>query len=100
MCAYDGVSPYTRTNMSMGVENVKITSVETIGMATFITGTGFTEWSQLTVDGDKEDTYFINENTLMILNTDIPDGATVYGTQVADNGTVLGITNTYIYRKK
>ncbi len=98
--AYDGVSPYLPTNMRMGVEDIVIEDVETVGEATFIMGRNFTEWTRLRVNGSTVDTYYINENTLMILETDIEDGSAIYGMQVSDGNALLSMTNTYIYHRK
>ena len=67
--AYGGESPYRKTEMKMGLEEISITSVSVGDTAVGISGTGFTGSSVIYVNGRRqEDTLFISRDRLLLPN--------------------------------
>lgn len=68
--AYGGVSPYSPTNMQMGIDEILISKIQPVtidgGNYVEVIGENFTKSSIVTVNGDNYDTEFIDTNTLRI----------------------------------
>jgi hypothetical protein len=93
---YDGVNPYQPTNLQMGTVPIKIYSAEIIDDHIYITGSGFTQWSQASINRETVDTIYINSNTLQIhLPDTISRTLNIYVDQVTDEGISLSRTETY-----
>lgn len=92
---YNGENPYKSTKLNMGTKKIYVSKVEAIGDAVFITGSGFTEWSRVKVNGEYVNTMFINSSTLLILTDDLTPDYTITVAQVTQNETVLGETEPF-----
>ncbi|MDD4125317.1 MAG: LTA synthase family protein [Eubacteriales bacterium] len=92
---FNGVNPYEPTELQMGTYKIKISKVEVIGDAAFITGSGFTEWSRVRVNDTEIETIFINGNTLLILAENLSPDYSVTVAQITKNETILSETEPY-----
>jgi phosphoglycerol transferase MdoB-like AlkP superfamily enzyme len=67
--AYGGASPYERTDMKMGLEEIVVNEVVFGDTTVEIRGSGFTEYSVVYVNGKRnEDTVFVSPERLLIPN--------------------------------
>lgn len=63
---YNGTNPWKRTNMRMGVADIKVTDVVTIGDKYYIKGENFTEYSKITLNGKILDTEYLGPTVLLL----------------------------------
>lgn len=89
---YDGVTPYQRTDMRMGVKDVAVTSALLREDTVIVRGENFTPFSVVYVDGKALDTFYIDQHTLTAhkgLLTRLAENAQIRVCQVDADGTVL-----------
>ena len=94
---YDGLSPYEPTDLQMGFDPIRITDVFSVGGSVYVMGKNFTESSFVFIDGKKQDTVFLNENTLMVSDKELEGGEEVYVAQLTDVSAQLSSTEVFIY---
>ena len=94
---YDGLSPYETTDLQMGFDPIRITDVSSVGGSVYVMGKNFTESSFVFIDGKKQDTVFLNENTLMVSDKELEGGEEVYVAQLTDVSAQLSSTEVFIY---
>lgn len=94
---YDGLSPYEPTNLQMGFDPIRITDVSSVGGSVYVMGKNFTESSFVFIDGKKQDTVFLNENTLMVSDKELEGGEEVYVAQLTEVSAQLSSTEVFIY---
>ncbi len=70
---YGEKNPFEKTDMKMGVEDIKIEKVVKIGDKYYIKGENFTEYSKITLDGKTLQTIYLGENILGLLDDVDPD---------------------------
>ncbi len=73
---YNGTSPFVATNLQMGVNEIKITSIVQIGDKYYIQGENFTSYSKVNLDGSILDTTYIS-STLLELEEEVDPSAVV-----------------------
>lgn len=94
---YDGLSPYEPTDLQMGFDPIRITDVSSVGGSVYVMGKNFTESSFVFIDGKKQDTVFLNENTLMVSDKELEGGEEVFVAQLTDVSAQLSSTEVFIY---
>lgn len=94
---YDGLSPYEPSDLQMGFDPIRITDVSSVGGSVYVMGKNFTESSFVFIDGKKQDTVFLNENTLMVSDKELEGGEEVYVAQLTDVSAQLSSTEVFIY---
>lgn len=94
---YDGLSPYEPSDLQMGFDPIRITDVSSVGGSVYVMGKNFTESSFVFIDGKKQDTVFLNENTLMVSDKELKGGEEVYVAQLTDVSAQLSSTEVFIY---
>lgn len=83
----------------MGVKDAEITEVlEQLDGTCSIYGENFTKQSKVYINGDKQDTTFMNNTRLDLLETDLEDGDTIMVAQVGSSNTIFRTSKTYEYR--
>ncbi len=92
--AYGGVSPHLPTELQMGVSEIKVSGIRRENENAYVYGEGFTEWSQVIIDGNQVDAIFIDGNTLMIAAGDMEPGVSLVVAQIGDK-TILSETSIY-----
>lgn len=93
---YGGKDPYAPTELKMGSVPITISSAEWSDGILYVYGDGFTEWSEILIDGSRFDTELIDYNTLSV-ETDKPEaGQEISVQQKSSNLTVLSISEAYI----
>lgn len=98
--SYGGRLPFKATDLQMGVIEITITDVYIFGNHTYVKGTGFTEASQIFVNGSHEDTEYIDDNTLILSGIKLDDGDKIKVSQIADFiSPPLSSTSSFTYRE-
>ena len=92
--AYGGENPHLPTELQMGVSEITISGLRQVYENAYVIGAGFTEWSQVFVDGKKVATKYIDSSTLMISAAEVEPGAGLVVAQFDDN-TLLSKTSIY-----
>ena len=97
--AYNGTNPYPASELIMGVEDTSIVGIHPSAYAgyTSISGTNFTRWSKVYVNGDKVPTYYVNSSRLRIPEEYLSDGDTVVVNQMGSSDTVFRSTPEFYY---
>lgn len=92
---YGGVNPYIEKPLHMGVFDVTIKNVREKGEVIFIEGENFTPWSMVYIEDKPKQTYFIDENTLIIPVEAYKD-KNIYVAQVNNDKIVLSQSEPFI----
>lgn len=96
---YGGESPYLKTDIVLGTEPVTLESVDISSSGTVIvTGENFTASSKIEINGElMEDTIFVDNETLMLRDTEMRLYDTISVAQQSNSSThkVLSRTDTY-----
>lgn len=90
---FDGVNPYEPADMKMGSCPVQVTGVFEDDGNLYIKGRNFTRFSRVYIDGNEEDTVFVNRFTLMVQGEKASEGQEFCVAQVTDKGVALGFSN-------
>ena len=85
------------TDLQMGFDPIRITDVSSVGGSVYVMGKNFTESSFVFIDGKKQDTVFLNENTLMVSDKELEGGEEGYVAQLTDVSAQLSSTEVFIY---
>ena len=80
------------TNMTLGTKEITVDGYEIVGDTLYIKGKNFNKFSEITLNGDEEETVFINSETLA---TNLEKFETITVRQISDKGEVLGETKPY-----
>lgn len=85
------------TDLKMGIRDIRITGVSTVGENTYVRGENFTPYSRVYVNGLTRSSTFVNENTL-VLGGFLPDKKDVFRVaQIADGLFQLSTTENFIW---
>ncbi len=99
--AYDGVNPYSVTNMVMGYKDIKIINARNIVGHAIVTGENFTQNSVVRINGEDVSTTFSSENELILDEVELEDGDSIAVVQeTSDDGDELSSTSIYVFRQK
>lgn len=97
--AYDGVDPYERTDMRLGLYDISLDSVELVSWVDYtyrIKGANFTPSTEVKLNGEWYDTVFINSSTLMITGTELNDFDTLQICQRSNSSTRRALTKSHL----
>jgi phosphoglycerol transferase MdoB-like AlkP superfamily enzyme len=92
---YGGVNPYIEKPLHMGVYDITIKNVRDKGEVIFVEGENFTPWSTVYMDDKPKQTYFIDNNTLIIPYEEYKE-KNIYVAQVNNEKIVLSQSETWI----
>ncbi len=97
--AYNGTEPYPASDLVMGVEETSIAGIYPSSFAGYVSvsGTNFTRWSKVYVNGEKVPTYYVNGSRLRVPEEYIADGDTVVVNQMGSGDSVFRSTPEYFY---
>lgn len=97
--AYNGTNPYPASELVMGVEDTSIAGIYPSAYAGYasISGSNFTRWSKVYVNGDKVPTYYVNSSRLRVPEEYLSDGDTVVVNQMGSSDTVFRSTPEFLY---
>lgn len=91
--AYGDNEYLPKTDMTLGTKEITVDGYEIVGDTLYIKGKNFNKFSKITLDGDEEETVFIDTETLAA-NLEKFDSITVR--QISDKGEVLHETPSYL----
>ena len=95
---YDGVNPYEPTNMTMGIRDIYITSVNKVDNGYIeVKGHNFTKYSKVYKDDEVMKTTFVDNSTLRVYDPDVEMLDKFYVSQQNSNTHVLFTTKAYLY---
>ena len=104
MDCYNGVNPYTPSDLQLGLHTIRITSVllrKHTDMPEksllYIRGEYFTECSVVYVNGEQLETFYVNNGTLYVKNTKIEEKERleIVVKQIGEDGEILSETEPY-----
>lgn len=99
---YGGKNPFERVKMHLGVEDAQLDSIEKISDGQYyIKGKNLTQSAFLEVNGELVAANFVDENTLLLLDTELEENDTVDIAIRSNSSThrVLTRTEKYIYHE-
>ena len=97
--AYGKTERYEIKDMRMGVNEIKLTSVSPVEEKTFVaTGSNFTEWSVVYLNGKKCNTTFVSPVHLRVTGKELKSGDVVTVEQVSVDRVRLGASEKIVYR--
>ena len=92
-------APITEGHMVMGVKDAEITEVVSqLDGSYSIYGSNFTKQSKVYINGEKQDTKFLNNTRLDLEESELNEGDTVMVAQVGSSNTIFSTSKTYEYR--
>lgn len=83
-----GVYP-ANSDMTLGTKEITVDRYEIVGDTLYVKGKNFTKFSEITLDGDEEETIFIDSETLA---ADLDSFECITVRQISDKGELLGET--------
>ena len=103
---FNGVNPYTKTDLQMGIHEITITNVTPLYQGSdsnrsglLVEGEYFTPYSKVYVNNEYKTTYFKDSNTLYVPDAPIKDGDVITVVQSCDDMVPLSSTDPYTYTK-
>lgn len=94
---YGGKNPFQRTNLKMGIDDIKIALVEQDGENVFIHGENFTEYSRVYVQDDVVESKYLDEYTIVLLDYIIEEDSIINIGQMGSKNNILSSSKDYIY---
>ena len=92
-------APITEGHMVMGVKDAEITEVVSqLDGSYSIYGSNFTKQSKVYINGEKQETKFLNNTRLDLEESELNEGDTVMVAQVGSSNTIFRTSKTYEYR--
>ncbi|MBE6621858.1 MAG: LTA synthase family protein [Ruminococcaceae bacterium] len=95
---YGGEIPFKPTDLKMGVLDIEITDVRTIGENTYVKGKNFTPYSHVYVNGFPRSVEFVDENTLMLTGFLAEKEDVFRVVQITDGIFQLSTTEDYVWK--
>lgn len=99
---YDGVDKYPATDIVMGIDEVKINSIEpqVFGGKMLVKGENFTPWTYIFVNGKKVSTKMISPHLLTFDLDEVSDGDTIVANICGSSQTIFRSSNELVYSEK
>ena len=95
--AYDGEPPITEGHMQMGILDVTLTDLTNkLDGSYSLYGTNFTKWSKVYVNGEKQDSTFLNNTRIELPESTIEEGDIITVSQVGSSNTIFRTSAEYI----
>lgn len=94
---YGGINPYKQTEMQMGISPIGISKVDAIEGSIYVHGENFTEYSKVMLNDKKQETVYLNSNTLMVADVPVEENDRIYVAQMAGRNEKLSRTEEIVY---
>ena len=95
--SYGSEDKYISPDMKMGVRDISVSDVNIIGEDTYIIGRGFTQASNVKINGRGAECIYISDGVLLLRGRVLQDGDSVSIHQITNDFVELGCTDEYIY---
>jgi phosphoglycerol transferase MdoB-like AlkP superfamily enzyme len=92
--AYSQMGSYAPSKLQIGFRPQNLKQASIFHDKVIVTGQNFTKFSQIMVNGDRIDTYFVSSTVLIASSDDVNPGSTVGVAVVSANNEVISVTNT------
>ncbi len=96
MITYNGVSPYISTNINIGVYDIYVTEIEYIENTLYVYGNRFNEYTKVKLNGRAKETFFIDENCILVENITLENFETLEVAQISHDRVELQTSAEYI----
>jgi hypothetical protein len=97
---YGGELPIQATNLKMGVKQISISKVvRYLDDSVTVSGKNFTKASKVYINGEEQETTFIDSNTLKVENFELKQGDMIKVCQMNNSYGALSTSNYYISEK-
>lgn len=94
---YNGELPITEGHMQMGILDVTLTDLTSkLDGSHSLYGTNFTKWSKVYVNGEKQDSKFLNNTRIELPDSTIKEGDIITVSQVGSSNTIFRTSAEYI----
>lgn len=94
---YEGNPPITEGHMQMGILDVTLTDLaDKLDGSYSLYGTNFTKWSKIYVNGEKQESKFLNNTRIELPNSTIEEGDIITVSQVGSSNTIFRTSAEYI----
>lgn len=95
--SYDGVNPYTITNLQMGYKDITIEKVQSDEEGnTTVKGENYTACSKVRINGEIYSTEFVSNAELLVKGYTVSEGDKIVVVQEDNNGDILSSTSIYV----
>ena len=96
---YNGKAPITEGHMVMGIRNVSLSSiVPQLNSGYSLYGENFTKYSRVYVNGEKQNSSFLNNTRINLSETELKDGDVIQVGQVGSSDTIFRMSDKYTYQ--
>ena len=96
--AYSGEDKYPASDLVMGIDDVVISNIwNTADGKIYVSGSNFTPWTKIYVNGIKVPTSFISSSMLRISGDNAKDGDTITANIVGSSSTIFRTSNELTY---
>lgn len=95
--SYGSEDKYISPDMKMGIRDISVNDVNIIGEDTYIIGRGFTQASNVKINGRGAECIYISDGVLLLRGRVLQDGDSVSIHQITNDFVELGCTDEYIY---
>lgn len=96
---YNGKAPITEGHMVMGIRNVSLSSiVPQLNSGYSLYGENFTKYSRVYVNGEKQESSFLNNTRINLSETELKDGDVIQVGQVGSSDTIFRMSDKYTYQ--
>lgn len=96
--AYDGTSPFIRTKMRLGLYDSTLEGLQKTyanESSYFVKGSNYTPSSQVQINGEWQETVYVNPTTLMVTGTELTDFDRICVAQRSNSTTAKALSKTY-----
>lgn len=93
---YGGKTPFKPTDLKLGIKKINLSSVFYDGARTLTSGSGFTPYSVIYINGSRKETHYINSG-LLSTSYDIRDGDIVTVCQTNSSRVILSSADNITY---
>ena len=95
--AYEGEPPITEGHMQMGILDVTLSDLTSkLDGSYSLYGTNFTKWSKVYVNGEKQESKFLNNTRIELPDSTIEEGDIITVSQVGSSNTIFRTSAEYI----
>lgn len=80
----------------MGTGEISISGAYALGDYVYVSGTGFTEWSTVCIDGEEMETVYVDKTALKVEDVKLESGSLITVSQIGKDGEILSRTEEYV----
>ena len=94
---YGGINPYEATALKLGIDEIAVTAVREEEGHIYVYGTGFNEYSHICVNGEVQETTYVEKGMLLLEKSHLNPGDVVTVAQIGTDNIILGETEGCVY---